>query len=78
MKTNKIVITLLVLVVLAVGAYAWNSMKAPVPGFTNYETQKVEQLANPEAAASEEAAAIEEVEVTIDSELDTLEAQTFN
>lgn len=77
MKTNKTVTTILIVLVLGLGFYAWQQMKQPVPGFVNYETQRVEELANPTAAFTEETAAVEQVEVSIDAELDALEAQSF-
>jgi predicted negative regulator of RcsB-dependent stress response len=78
MKTNKIVIIVLILIVVAIGGYAWYTLSQPTPAETiNYQTQQVEKSADPVASVTEEVAAVGTVEAQIDAQLDSLENKTF-
>ncbi len=70
--------SLLVLVVVVVGGYAWYTIGQKEPVNTiNYQTQKVETVAQPTVAVTEEVAAVGVVETNIDAQLDSLENKSF-
>ncbi len=79
MKTNKTAVTLLVLLAVVLGGYAWYTLSRsePVVETINYQTQQVETVADPATAVTEEVAAVGAIETDIDAQLDAVENLSF-